>query len=137
MEVKITRQQVFDPAKQSWVDEELPTISVDRAGSVRNVTAATLLASHYVGYGSPHTVEKVWRIFRARFFAGSPQTLFSVVHSRYGSIDQIYFESPGEQTDLALINPVYIFRPGSVNFWLATPGSAPRGFGVSVGGPES
>jgi len=134
--VKLFRAQKLDLAKGEWVDEFIPTETVKRRGWVRNVAAATLLASHYVKPGSPETVDRTWLITRARFWAGSPETVFSIVHSREGSIDQIYFESPGEQTDISQIGFVYAFPTGSVKAYLETPGSALRGFAVSLEGPE-
>ncbi|MDI6814129.1 MAG: hypothetical protein QMD10_11420 [Desulfitobacteriaceae bacterium] len=131
------RKKLFNPATQMWQDEALPTVTVKRMGWARAYSAGAVIASHYVGMGSPSTVAKTWIIQRARFFAGSPDTILSVVHSRLGSIDAVYFESPGEQLDF-LESGVYKFPPGSVRFVMHLAGSTPRvGFGISVEGPEA
>ena len=132
----IVKKRIFNPATQSWVDEELPVLTIKRMGWARAYAAGAIIASHYVGYGSPATIQKIWVVQRARFFTGSPDAIFSVVHSRLGSVDPIYFESPGEQLDL-LESGVYKFGPGSVRVRMHLAGSTPRtGFGVSFEGPE-
>ena len=133
----IMRKKVFDPAKQSFRDEEIPTVTIKRMGWARAYAETAIIASHYVGYGSPSTIAKTWIVQRARFFAGSPDTLFRVHHTRLGDVDMVYFESPGEQLDL-LESGVYKFPPGSVWIIMHLAGSTPRaGFGVSFEGPES
>jgi len=105
-------------------------------GWARAYAATAIIASHYVGMGSPSTVAKTWTVQRARFFAGSPDTIFSVVHSRLGSVDPVYLEAPGGQLDL-MESGVYKFGPGSVRIRMHLAGSTPRvGFGVSFEGPE-
>ena len=132
----IMKKKVFNPAVQGWVDEEIPTVTVKRMGWARAYAAGAIIASHYVAMGSPSTVAKTWMVQRARFFAGSPDTIFSIVHSRLGSIDTVYFESAGEQLDL-LEAGVYRFSPGSVRIRMHLAGSTPRvGFGVSLEGCE-
>lgn len=133
----IFRKKVFDPLKQTWMDEAIPTVTTKRHGWVRSATAATVLASHYVLPGSPITVQRSWMILRLRAFSGSPETRFSIVHSRLGTIDQIYFESPGEETNISAGMPIYALHTGTVKAYLHTPGSAYSGYGVSLEGPEA
>jgi len=133
----IMRKRVFNPATQQWIDEEIPTVTIKRMGWARAYAAGAIIASHYVGYGSPSTVQKTWLVQRARFFTGSPDAIFSVVHSRLGSIDVVYFEAEGGQLDL-LESGVYKFGPGSVAVKMHLAGSTPRaGFGASLEGPEA
>jgi len=133
---QIERKKLFDTAKQEYVDEPLPTYTAKVAGFVRNVTTATPLISTPVYPGSPYR-PMTWMVNRFRVFTGSPETLFAVVHSRLGTVDRIYFEAPGQETDLAgdMRAPVYAFGPGTVKVYLDTPGSCARGFGVSMEGP--
>ena len=132
----IIRKRVFDLAKQQWIDQFLPTLTVKRHGWARAYAAGAVIASHYVASGSPATVDKVWIIEKARFHAGSVDTIFSAVHSRIGTVDAIYFESPGAETNI-LLPGVFRFTPGSVRFVMHHAGSTPLvGFGVSLEGPE-
>ena len=135
MDMMIIRRRIFDPLKQSWKDEELPTLTLRMRGSVNNVTSPTPIASVFVPYGSPAPEQMSWLIARSRFYAGSPETKFSIVHSVLGTVDEVYFEAPGEEVLTSGKYPVYSFPSGSVTVYLTTPGSALRGFGVSMEGP--
>ncbi len=135
MEQVIVRRKIFDPAKQRWIDEELPTYTLRMFGRTNSVTASTPIASAVVPPGSPATDTRSWLIARCRFYAGSPETKFSIVHSLYGTVDEVYFESPGEEVVTAGKLAPYTFPSGEVKVYLTTPGSAKSGFGVSMEGP--
>ncbi len=135
MEQVIVRRKVFDPLKQRWVDEELPTYTIRLFGKVNNVTEPTLIASATIPTGSPPTDRMSWLVARSRFYAGSPETLFSIVHSELGTVDEVYFESPGDEVVTAGEFAPYTLPSGEVRVYLTTPGSAKRGFGVSMEGP--
>jgi len=133
--VTIIRRQRRDTIKGDFVDETLPTLTVKKAARAVTSTPA-LIGSHYVGVGSPSTVEKVWRITRLGLATGSPETWFAITHSRLGTVDPTrYFPTRGEQLDLGAYDaPLYCFPSGSVSVRVISTGSGV--FGFSMEGPE-
>jgi len=136
MSVVKIRGQVKDLVKGEWVDVFLPTETIKRGQKVRGTGASVLIASHYVGVGTPATVKKAFLVTRAEFATSSPDTWFSVVHSREGTVGVKYFESPGHQLALAEVNrPIYSFSTGTVRIHGITLGSA-QDFAAFIEGVE-
>ncbi|MEW6624553.1 MAG: hypothetical protein AB1420_15765, partial [Bacillota bacterium] len=83
----IIRGKVFDPSKMTpnFVDERLPTVTINRGSKVRGTGATITFGSHFVGS------DVTWKIGRLSIATGSPEAWFEIRHSRKGTWDLIYF----------------------------------------------
>lgn len=102
MEIEIKRKEIYDPNKEEYVRELLPTKSVKKlTRDTGSMSAGELLASHYIGAGS------VLRVTRVRIFNSG--TCEYLIADRNGSIDIFAFSKTGGETLLgAPLEPVYI-----------------------------
>lgn len=102
MEIEIKRKEIYDPNKEEYVRELLPTKSVKKVTrDTGTMSAGELLASHYIGAGS------VMRVTRLRVY--SDQANEFIIADRNGSVDIIPLETAGGETLLgAPLEPVYI-----------------------------
>jgi len=100
--VIILRKEVYDPSKEEYVKEILPTVSVKKAfRDTGTMSAGELIGSHYIGAGS------VLRVTRMRVYTDAANEF--IVADRNGTLDIIPFETSGGETLLSGPNePIYI-----------------------------
>jgi len=103
MNVELRRNEIFDPSKQEYVREELPTVSLKDAARVRNCAAGTALITKDLGAGTE------MRITFYRISAGTPTEFF--MRDRSGTFDYPFLEARGAEVGLgAPKDPVHVVR---------------------------
>jgi hypothetical protein len=136
-EVKISRREIFDARKKSFIDDRIPDVTIQRAALIRGTGATVTAGSHRVTAGS------VFQMTYLSVQSGSPNMWWAITKTGTlipgqvnGTVDVGYFESQGAETRIGNITtPVHSFGPGTFNLRLLTPGSA-KNFGVAFEGVE-
>ena len=116
-------RRFFDPQRNAYVDELLPTTTLKLKGPLKRgfirAPRGTILGyyrvtgSHYQEAQGTYSL----RITRASIFAGSREAMWAIRHSRQGTVDVLHFPVPGQQVILGEPNkPVYTFGPGTVTW---------------------
>ena len=115
--MEIQRKEIYDPAFEEFVDEELPTVSVKAAGRAGDVAAGTAVVS-FTGLGGG----TVMRLTYLRVAANAETEFF--LKDRSGTIDYPYLESKGDEVLLGAPDaPIHVvqgtFAIGLVNAGVA------------------
>lgn len=139
-EPRVNYKKLFSDRDLDFIDEAIPT----RRRGINSIfspgaTAVVMAGSVYVT-GSPSHMSRTLQVTKLRVSSGSPNCWFAIVHSRDGTIDSLYLEGKGEQTDIGdLMGPVLSLGPGTVKAYVLGPSNStgtPPGFaGVGPGTP--
>lgn len=103
--VIIVRKEIYDPSLERYVNEELPTQTIQRAVKKNTASVNATMASHYVGSGTAATgagtvgYGTVGRIVNMTVVTTSPMTLY--MKDRKGTIGFLYMPTAGEKMILA------------------------------------
>jgi len=91
------REQLYDRARETFVDKPIPTEPVRIFGTGRS--------TYSKGVGSPWNVgsynigtEQVLQIVFEEFSTNTPNVYFQIRHDNIGTIDTPYLESAGQET---------------------------------------
>ena len=104
-ELQVQRMQIYDPAREEFLDEELPTVTVKGAGRATSVQAGTALGS-YTGLEGGGTV---MRLTYLRVAASKEAEFF--LKDRDGTFDYPYLEAAGaEVTQGGPTTPIHVVK---------------------------
>lgn len=107
-EVRVIRQEKYDPNFEDYQKVEFPTNTIKRAKRVTGVSPGTLITSYSTGPGS------YIKVTRISFNADREAEFY--VKDRSGTVDVIYLEAAGNYTLLGGQDaPIYVLK-GSAQF---------------------
>jgi hypothetical protein len=137
IEVQVRRTELLDYRKKEFIDEILPTLTIQRAAKIRGTGTTVVAGSHRVGPGSTFLMTYL------SILSGSPDFWWVLTREGTpypgevkGTIDVGYFGSKGAETRIGNIKePVHVLGPGTFRIRFLTPGSA-RDFGCAFEGLE-
>jgi len=136
VEKRVFQKKLLEKRRPGLVDEMIPTVPIrifnqGQGIATKGVGSAWLMGSKTLT-GSP--IEQTLQIVMERFNTNTPNVFFAIVHSRKGTLDTPYLESPGEQTDVGdLYSPLESFGPGTVKLYALGPGSSKAGSFEGIG----
>ena len=136
-EVNVQRKEILDYRGKSFIDDILPTLTLQRSARVRGTGVTVTAGSHRVAPGS------VFQMTYLSIQAGSPETWWALTKEGTlapgqvnGTVDVGYFESKGAETRIGNIQtPVHSLGPGTFRLRLLALGTA-KWFGAAFEGVE-
>ena len=103
--VIVIRKEIYDPSLERYVNEEVPTQTIQKARKVTVASAHSVLASHYIGSGTCATgagtvgYGSVGRIVNMTIVTTVPNAFY--MKDRKGTIGFLYMPAAGEKMIIA------------------------------------
>ena len=135
--IVVYRKERLDWRGKRFIDDIVPTLTIQRAALIRGTGVTVTAGSHRVAPGSTYLMTYL------SVQSGSPEFWWAITKTGTlapgqlnGTVDLGYFESKGAETRIGNIpEPVHSFGPGTMLVRFLTPGSA-KNFGVAFEGLE-